>query len=129
MNDDLMVDLYEDDEDLMTSYEEKEEEKSENKEPMEIELVGVILEDELHYILSLIKRYESDSDIPLYLVIDNQRQLIGRIDLSYNLFLRLYEINPKYTLRLIDNVNGKSKILIGKDKESDYRTLVSLMDL
>jgi len=129
MNDDLTVDLYEDDEDLMASYEEKEEKPSEDKEPMEIELVGVILEDELHYILSLIKRYESDSDIPLYLVIDNQRQLIGRIDLSYNLFLRLYEINPKYTLRLIDNVNGKSKILIGKDKESDYRTLVSLMDL
>lgn len=129
MNDDLMVDLYEDDEDLMTSYEEKEEENSEDKEPMEIELVGVILEDELHYILSLIKRYESDSDIPLYLVIDNQRQLIGRIGLSYNLFLRLYEISPKYTLRLIDNLNGKSKILIGKDKKSDYKTLVSLMDL
>lgn len=129
MNDDLMVDLYEDDEDLMTSYEEKEEEKSEDKEPMEIELVGVILEDELHYILSLIKRYESDSDIPLYLVIDNQRQLIGRIGLSYNLFLRLYEISPKYTLRLIDNLNGKSKILIGKDKKSDYKTLVSMMDL
>lgn len=129
MNDDLMVDLYEDDEDLMTSYEEKEEEKSEDKEPMEIELVGVILEDELHYILSLIKRYESDSDIPLYLVIDNQRQLIGRIGLYYNLFLRLYEISPKYTLRLIDNLNGKSKILIGKDKKSDYKTLVSMMDL
>lgn len=128
MNDVYEVDLYEDDEELFTVDNNNDSAKVVN--PMELELTGVLLEDEVKYILDIVNRYSNeDSSIPIYIVLEGERAFIGNTDMSYELFLRLYSINKNYSLRLIDNEHGKSKLLLGKDKLTDYKTLQSLITL
>lgn len=128
MNNVYEVDLYEDDEELFTVDNNNDSAKVVN--PMELELTGVLLEDEVKYILDIVNRYSNeDSSIPIYIVLEGERAFIGNTDMSYELFLRLYSINKNYSLRLIDNEHGKSKLLLGKDKLTDYKTLQSLITL
>lgn len=129
MNDVYEVDLYdEDDEELFTV--DNKDESSKVVNPMELELTGVLLEDEVKYILEIVSRYSNEnSSIPIYIVLEGERVFVGNTDMSYELFLRLYSINKNYSLRLIDNEHGKSKLLLGKDRLSDYKTLQSLITL
>lgn len=129
MNDIYEVDLYdEDDEELFTVDNKDDSPKVVN--PMELELTGVLLEDEVKYILEIVNRYSNEnSSIPIYIVLEGERVFVGNTDMSYELFLRLYSINRNYSLRLIDNEHGKSKLLLGKDKLTDYKTLQSLITL
>ena len=83
----------------------------------ELELTGVLLEEELMAIKSMCSEENSNkgSVFPFFIKVGNTRRFIGFFDLTFNAVIKLEFLSRDYTLLLIDSVNDRTATILSKD--------------
>lgn len=101
-----------------------------NANPMELELEGVLIKEELDTVLNIVKRSGgSDSAIPLFIKFNGSREFIGDFSLTLDNVLKLVLINPGYKLNLRDNVNNKTMEMLDGISDNTCYNLEKLISL
>lgn len=101
-----------------------------NANPMELELEGVLIREELDTVLNIVKRDgRSDSAIPLFIKFNGSREFIGDFSLTLENVLKLVLINPQYKLTLRDNVNNQTMEMLDGISDNTCYNLEKLISL
>ena len=106
-----------------------EQEKVINKQ--ELELEGVLLEEELKSILKICKETPKDSThkFPLVIKFGVERKFVGDFDLTFDRLLELNFLSESYTIKLIDYERDREVVLFSKDNPMNGQSLFKLINL
>lgn len=86
------------------------------KYDMELEISGILIENELDALMKLCSE-ENERSLPLYLNFSGERAEIGFLELSLDNLLNINYMSPNYSLVLIDNLNNNRRSLNSSDPE------------
>lgn len=94
--------------------------KEEDNYEQELELSGVILEEELKSIQKMCTSNKTDkgSVFPLFIKFGESRKFIGFFDLTFHSVIELEFLNNEYSLLLIDRVNNRTATILSKDNNN-----------
>lgn len=91
--------------------------KEDDEYEQELELTGVLLEEELMAIKAMCSEEKADkgSVFPFFIKVGNTRRFIGFFDLTFNAVIKLEFLSRDYTLLLIDKLSNRTAIILSKD--------------